>query len=138
MGFKRVIQGGKDFLKPKKWEEWTKGDYIEGEYVNASELDRYGKPIYEIRVTDKKLTGSDPTILTGDRKGIIPLYPNGGLMKQMEHASYGDKVRITYDGMNEIKKGKWKGEMAHAVILEIDGYEEENLETDAAGDDLLG
>jgi hypothetical protein len=47
--FKRVVAGG-NFLKPKKWEDWETGDFVEGEYVNASELDFYGKPIYEIKV----------------------------------------------------------------------------------------
>ncbi len=77
--FQKVVQGGNNYLKPKKWEEWSAGDFVEGEYVNASELDKYGKPIYEIKVHDKKITGSDPTIAGGERDGIMPLYPNGSM-----------------------------------------------------------
>ena len=134
--FKRVIKGG-NFLKPKKWEEWSEGDFVEGEYVNASELDLYGKPIYEIKVEDKKITGSDPTILTGEKAGIMPLYPNGSLLMQMDNASYGDVVRITYKGMATTSKGKFKGKPCHSIEVEIDGYvaPDEAAETD---NDLLG
>lgn len=138
-GFKRVIKGG-DFLKPKKWDEWSIGDSIEGVYENASELDRYGKPIFEIRITKANLTGSNPTITKGEKAGIMPLYPNGGLMMQMKEASYGDTVRITYGGKNKINKGQWAGTMAHAIVVEIDGYvpEGEEEESEDAADSLLG
>jgi hypothetical protein len=137
--FKKVVRGG-NFLKPKKWEDWSAGDFVEGEYVNASELDLYGKPIYEIKVDNKKITGADPTILTGDRAGIMPLYPNGAMVFQMDNASYGDVVRITYNGM-AVSSGKkdprFKGKPCHDITVEIDGYvapeEAANTESDLLG-----
>lgn len=136
--FKKVIKGG-NFLKPKKWEDWTAEDFVEGVYENASELDLYGKPIYEIRVEDKKITGSDPTILTGEKAGIMPIYCNGSIAMQMDNASYGDVVRITYKGMAVTtgKNNKFKGKPCHNCEVMIDGYvsPEEAAETDS---DLLG
>lgn len=136
--FKKVTKGG-NFLKPKLWENWTAGDFVQGVYENASELDFYGKPIYEIRVEEKKITGQDPTILTGEKAGIMPLYCNGGLAFQMDNASYGDVVRITYNGMAKTsgKNNKFKGKPCHDVTVEIDGYvdAEEAAETDS---DILG
>lgn len=139
--FRRVSTGGKQFLKPKKWEDWTVGDFVEGEYVNASELDLYGKPIYEIKVDAKKITGNDPTILTGEKAGIMPLYSNGSIAFQMDNASYGDVVRITYEGMAVTtgKNNKFKGKPCHNCTVEIDGYvsPEESAET-ADDENLLG
>lgn len=136
--FKKVTKGG-NFLKPKKWEDWTVGDFVEGIYENASELDLYGKPIYEIRVENKKITGQDPTILTGEKAGIMPLYPNGSLLFQMDNASYGDVVRITYEGMATTtgKNNKFKGKPCHNCSVEIDGYVDPD-EAAATDSDLLG
>ncbi len=137
--FGKVAKGG-NFLKPKKWEEWTAGDFVQGVYENASELDFYGKPIYEIKVEDKKITGSDPTILSGDKAGIMPLYANGGMIFQMNEASYGDVVRITYNGMAKTsgKNNKFKGKPCHDVTVEIDGYVAPDAEAESDSSDLLG
>ncbi len=136
--FKKVFKGG-NYLKPKKWEEWGIGDFVEGEYVNASELDKFGKPIYEIKVHQKQITGADPEIRDGDRQGIMPLYPNGGLITQMDEASYGDIVKITYLGKSKVtnKKSKWYGTVCHNVEVQIDGYvhPDEAAESES---DLLG
>lgn len=136
--YTRVVKGG-DFLKPKKWENWSEGDFVEGEYVNASETDLYGKPIYEIKVENKKITGNDPTILTGAKAGIMPLYPNGSLMMQMDFASYGDKVRIEYKGMATTSKGKFKGKPCHSIEVGIEGFVHPDEAAETTSDDnLLG
>jgi len=137
--FRKVIKGG-DFLKPKKWEHWTEGDFAEGTYENASEKDFYGKPIYEIKVTERKITGDDPTIKDGDKKGIMPLYTNGSMEFQMQEASYGDLVRITYKGMATTSKGKFKGKPCHNVEVMVAGYvtPEEKAAAPSEDDDLLG
>lgn len=135
--FNRVAKGG-NFLKPKKWEDWAVGDFIEGEYVNASETDLYGKPIYEFKIENKKITGSDPTITSGEKAGIMPVYCNGGMAFQMDEASYGDFVRLEYKGMATTTKGKFKGKPCHNVEVSIDGY----VSPEEAGEDdsnnLLG
>lgn len=137
--FGKVAKGG-NFLKPKLWDKWTPGDFVQGVYENASELDLYGKPIYEIRVEEKKITGEDPTILTGDKAGIIPLYCNGGMAFQMNEASYGDVVRISYNGMAKTsgKNNKFKGKPCHDVTVEIDGYVAPDSEAGETDSDLLG
>lgn len=136
--FGRVI-GGQDFFKPRPWDKWQVGDYIQGEFAGQLDTDRYGKPIYGVKiegVEDSKIGFSDPTQPSGIKNGIVPLYPNGGLMKQMAEVSEGDFVRITYDGKAEIKKGKWIGTKAHAIIVEVDGLGGEENSADL--DDLLG
>lgn len=135
--FGRVIPG-KQFLSPKKWEDWQSGDYIQGEFVGQIDTDRYDKPIYGIKidgVADAQIGFEGNSGKTAD--GVVPLYPNGGLMAQMQKASDGDFVRITYQGKAKIKKGRWAGSMAHAIIVEIDGYENEE-ENDMGLDNLLG
>ena len=136
--FGRVI-GGKDFLKPKKWTEWQHGDYIQGEFVGQLDTDRYGKPIYGVKVdgvADAEVKFADMSLPYGKKDGVIPLFPNGGLLKQLGEAQEGDFVKITYEGKAKIKKGQWAGTMAHAIIVEIDGYGDEEGSSDL--DDLLG
>lgn len=135
--FKKVFNGG-NFLKPKKWDQWSPGDFIEGTFLGSKETDLYGKPIYEIKVEDSKFTGASPLITTGERAGIVPLYPNGALMAQMSEAVEGDFVRITYNGMavaSGKKDPRWKGKPCHDITVEIDGYVPEGEEE---SDGLLG
>ncbi len=119
----KVIKGG-NFLKPRKWEDWQEGDFVEGEYVRAEEKDLYGKPIYELKIDPKqggKVAFSDmkqdPT-----KNGIFPMYSNGALDFQMQEASYGDFIKVTYGGMAVTSKGKFKGKPCHSIEVEIDGY----------------
>jgi len=133
--YNKVFKGG-NFLKPKKWEDWVEGDFVAGEFVGCSEMDLYGKPIYEIKVSSKKITGQDPEITTGEKAGIIPLYSNGALNTQMEAASFGDNVCIEYKGMA-------KGKPCHSIEVGIEGYVDPNSEEGVAkgeetADDLLG
>jgi hypothetical protein len=137
--FGRVI-GGKDFLKPRKWEHWQVGDYIQGVFVGQLDTDRYGKPIYGVKVEgiqDAEIKFADMSQPSGIKNGVVPLYPNGGLMKQMAEVNEGDFVKITYEGKAKIKKGQWAGTMAHAIIVEVDGLNNESEESKDL-DDLLG
>lgn len=132
--FGRVI-AGKDFLKPKQWSNWQVGDYIQGEFVGQLDTDKFGKPIYGIKVEgveDAVVKFADMSAPYGIKNGVVPLYPNGGLLKQMAEASEGDFVKVTYEGKVKIKKGQWAGTMAHSIVVEIDGYQNED------SDDLLG
>lgn len=139
--FGRVI-GGKDFLKPRKWENWQVGDSIQGEFVGQLEVDKYGKPIYGIKVEgvkDAQIKFADMSQSSGIKNGVVPLYPNGGLLKQLAEASEGDFVRVTYEGKVKIKKGQWAGSTAHSVLVEIDGYGTEDAEAmEESIDSLLG
>jgi hypothetical protein len=138
--FGRVI-GGKDFLKPRKWETWAVGDFVQGEFVGELDKDRYGKPIYGIKVDgvkDGEVRFQDASSPSGKKDGVVPLYPNGGLLMQLGKASHGDFVRITYEGKVKIKKGQWAGSTAHSVVVEIDGYKPEGAEVEGSVDDLLG
>ena len=133
---KRVVKGG-NFLKPKKWEDWSVGDFVEGTFVRAQETDLYGKPIFEIMATDSKFTGVNPTILTGEKAGIVPLYNNGSMAFQMDQLEEGDFVRITYQGMAVTSKGKFKGKPCHNIEVQSDRVFEEEGE-ESSDNDLLG
>ena len=138
--FGRVI-AGKEFLKPRKWQEWAVDDYIQGEFVGELDKDKYKKPIYGIRVdgvADAKICFKDEKAHTGKKDGVVPLFPNGGLLMQLSKASIGDFVKITYSGKAKIKKGEWAGEMAHSVTVEIDGYSNEEESEEEGLDNLLG
>lgn len=138
--FGRVI-AGKEFFKPRKWEMWSVDDYVQGEFVGELDKDKFGKPIYGIKVdgvADAKVVFKDENAATGKKDGIIPLYPNGGMIHQMSHASVGDFVKITYGGKVKIKKGAWAGSMAHSVTVEIDGYSNEEESEEEGLDNLLG
>jgi len=133
--FVRVINGG-NFLKPKKWEDWTVGDFVEGEYLgHAEEKDLYGKPIHLVRATKSHFTGLNPIIKSGDKEGIVPLYNNGSLELQLADAEEGNEVQITYQGMAVTSKGKFKGKPCHNIEVLIAREEEESEEST---DDLLG
>jgi hypothetical protein len=139
--FGRVI--GKDFLKPSKWQDWQVGDYIQGEFVGQLETDKYGKPIMGVRVEgvqDGLIKFADMSKPSGIKNGVVPLYPNGGLLKQLAEVQEGDFVRITYEGKVKITKGQWAGTTAHSVLVEVDGYNSQladKVSKDAI-DDLLG
>lgn len=138
----RVVKGGK-FLRPKKWEDFVPGDFIEGTLVRAEETDLYGKPIYEIQGTldeegnhVSKFTGVNPTILDGEKEGIIPVYSNGSIAFQLAQLEIGDYVKLTYRGMATTSKGKFKGRPCHNVEVESDrvfGDEEETSDNDLLG-----
>lgn len=134
--YQRVIKGG-NFLKPKKWEDWSTGDFVEGIYEGeAEDKDLYGKPIYLIRVENSHFTGVNPTITSGDREGLVPLYTNGSLQMQLEKAEVGQAMMITYQGMATTSKGKFKGRPCHNIEVLIDGYNPDD--EDSTTDDLLG
>lgn len=134
--FTRVIKGG-NFLKPKKWEDWTAEDFVQGIYMGtADEKDLYGKPIHLIKATNHKFTGSNPIITSGDKEGFVPLYNNGSLMTQLEFVEEGQEVLITYKGMAVTSKGVFKGKPCHSIELQVD---EESSGYDLVdSDDILG
>lgn len=67
------------------------------------------------RYDDSKL---DYRLVTDDG-GVIILNHNGSLAYQMNLVQPGSYVRISYDGMKEIKKGAMAGKQAHQFNVEV-------------------
>ncbi len=139
MAVKRVFKSKKKLSSTRAvyrpWRDWEVGDYLIGVY-KGSQIDNYEKSNWLIEVEeavfvkDKK----DAKALVGK---VIGLNSNGKLDKAMESAVVGQILQVTYNGMSEIEKGKYKGKEAHDVEVElmmVEG-EDEDEEVDEDEDD---
>lgn len=121
---KKKLSGGNNIYRA--WDKWSEGDYIIGTFVGEGPNDKWHNPTYQIKIeeavfSDKKAAKE----LIGQ---VVTLNNTGGFGKSMKDVSEGDMLQIEYTGQNEITKGEWKGEMAHAI--EVDLVEEEGAESD--------
>lgn len=87
---------GKEPKQPYK--VLSKGDTIEGTYERSFTAGKFDNKTYIVRQKDGQLVGLPGT---------------GSLSKSIEKLQEGSRVKIVYEGMSEIKAGKWKGSDAH-------------------------
>lgn len=115
MSYKSVNPASKNFVTPRKWKDWKKGDFVVGIKVECAELDKYKKPIYAVIVQESNF---------GAEVGK-PLYLNcgGNFRNMIEMVEDNETCRIEYRGMNVIKKGEWKGEQTHDIDVQIPSEE---------------
>lgn len=130
----KKVSGGNSTYR--SWDKWAEDDTIIGEYTGTGRQDKYGHDTYIVKVEEAFFSkAADAKALKGKE---ITLNHTGGFGKSMENVNAGDMVQIAYKGQAEISKGKWKGEMAHAIDVDI--VEEEGTETteedDGEEDDL--
>ncbi len=122
----------------RKWNEWEVGDVLVGKY-KGSQMDSYDKPNWLIEVEDAFFTNKkEQKRLIGQ---IVGLNSSGGVDRSMEKCSEGDMVQFTYNGMERMDGGPYKGKDKHLIevdlVTEDDGSEpEENEEEDNSDDDL--
>lgn len=104
----------------KKWDDWEKGEELEGTYIGRTEkADKYGKHGYVVK--DKNNTEHS-------------LNYTGLLAKKMVYVEEGQEILVRYSGKNKISKGKWAGSLAHNIEVFVAGASEGVSEDD--GDDL--
>lgn len=115
MSYKSVNTSLKNFVTPRKWNDWKKGDFVVGTKVECKELDKYKKPIYAVVVKESNF---------GAEAGK-PIYLNcgGNFRNMIEMVEDGEECRIEYRGMNVIKKGEWKGSNTHDIDVQIPSAE---------------
>ncbi len=110
----KKISGGNNIYR--SWDKWKIEDVMIGEYIGTGPSDKYGKHTFQFKVeqtffSDKK-AGKE---LEGK---VVTLNFTGGFAKSMKLAEEGKFYQLTYQGQNEIQKGEWKGEFAHAIDVE--------------------
>jgi len=125
----KKISGGSSLYR--SWDKWSEDDTIIGEYIGTGRQDKYGHDTYNVKV--EEVFFNKPSEAKGLRGNIITLNHTGGFGKYMANVETGAMLQIVYKGQNEIQKGKWAGEMAHAI--EVDIVEEEGSGEEYAEDE---
>jgi len=99
MGFKEVSSS----REYKGWKLWSEGDYVIGIYKDNGEQESdYGmQQWFDIEVEESNF----------GFKSNRPLRLNGcgSLNSKMEEIGHGARVKIQYDGIGTMPKGKFKG-----------------------------
>lgn len=113
MAFKSVSPAPREFVKPRKWLDWKKGEFVDGVLIECEEKDKFKKPIFAVEVTNSNF---DYPIGT-------PIYLNcgGNFRNMMDAVEVGEKVRILYRGQNKMgPKSSHPGELTHDIDVQID------------------
>ncbi len=116
----------------RKWSEWEVGDVLVGKYA-GSQIDSYDKPNWLIEVEDAFFTDKKAQKkLIGNTVG---LNSNGMVDKAMKKVEEGDMVQFTYNGMEEMDGGPFKGKDKHLVEVDIVVEEGEDEDYDEEAED---
>lgn len=121
---KKKLSGGNNIYRA--WDKWEEGDVMIAKYVGVGPSDKYGKDTFQFEV--EEATFSDRKAAKELTGKVVTLNFTGGFAKTMKSVEEGDMLQITYNGQNEIMKGEWAGEMAHAI--DVDLIEEEGEDSD--------
>jgi hypothetical protein len=132
MTFKRRYQVTREVSGPKtfrKWEEYSSGDIVIGQYVGDHEDTTYGKTHRKIKVEDVYFKGEKPENFIGK---TLVLNSAGFLDKAFDSIQIGEIVQVEYTGKGVITKGPYKGKEGHTglvnvVTLEDDTSDDEGL-----------
>lgn len=131
----KKLSGGKGTYRA--WDKWSEDDTIIGQFQGTGKTDKYGHDTYLIKVEEAFFASNkDAKAIKGE---VLTLNHTGGFGKAMESVESGQLVQIVYKGQNEIEKGKWKGQMAHAIevdLVEEDNGDGEEFEEDEEENDL--
>ena len=111
---KKLTSGGGTY---RKWADWTEGDVLICKFVSEGVDTTYGKPTWTVKVEEAMFSDEDAGhVLKGKN---LTLNSNGQFDKAMAQVSEGDMIQITYNGVSEIEKGKYRGKDAHQVEVEL-------------------
>jgi hypothetical protein len=137
------LTGSKVF---RPWALWEEGDVIIGSLIRISE-DDYGKPNYEISVMEvdfaqdeasyKNKKGQEVICKTPGINEVFVLNSNGSLDRAMENVEVGDVVKVIYQGVDTLKKGKYAGKEFHKLDVFFAPGENSKDMTEASEADLL-
>lgn len=122
MSYRSVNPAARNFIKTRAWKTWTEGEEVEGYKFESSETDKFGKPIYGLKVISSNFgakEGEDLYLNTG-----------GNFQNLMDMVEEGEKIKVVYKGMAKVKKGKWAGTMTHNIDVLMEGQESEETESD--------
>ncbi len=111
---KRVSGGNQIY---RAWDKWKEEDILVGTYKGTGPSDKYGKDTYQFEVLETFFADKKAGKELVDK--VLTLNFTGGFAKSMKSVEEGDTVQLTYKGQNEILKGEWAGEMAHAIEVEV-------------------
>jgi hypothetical protein len=125
----KKVSGGTELYR--SWDKWSEDDTIIGEYLGTGRVDKFGHDTYRMKV--EEVFFNKPSESKGLRGNVLTLNHTGGFGKSMEAVENGALLQIVYKGQNEIQKGKWAGEMAH--VIEVDIVEEEGAGGEEEGEE---
>lgn len=120
----------------RAWNEWEVGDYIIGSYL-GSKIDNYDKSNWMFKIED--VGGPNTRILkklVGQNIGLNSAGTLNSAMankKGIEKVAIGTTLQITYNGMEEMEGGKFKGKDKHNIDVEVveeDDGSDDNEEID--------
>lgn len=136
---KKKVSGGMKG-KFRAWDNWKEDEYIIAKYTGTGRQDKYNKPTYCFEIEEANFASAKENAAF-EKEPEIVLNSTGGFANSMENVEEDDMVQITYKGQNEIQKGKWKGEMAHAievlVVEEDDGSGSDEDESEEEEEDYV-
>lgn len=128
MGRKFKSIGGASNFRP--WKFWTEDEYVEGVFVEEKE-DKFGNPSFVIELA---ATNIDMEGVSGGAQSVedligkrFTLNSAGSLTKKMEEVPEGKYIRVTYEGMVLLDKGKFKGKDCHNINLEVADDEDDDV-----------
>lgn len=123
---KKKLSGGKKVFR--KWSEWTEGDVLIGKLIGTHE-DNYQNTCLVLKVVDpqfksakeaKKFEGLDIVLnSSGATDRVVEQLQEGKIEE-------GEMLQISYNGMETMEGGKYKGKERH--LIDIETVEEESGE----------
>lgn len=130
---KKKISGGRKEFRP--WKEWKAGDFVIGEYIGEHE-DGYQNICRVVKVVEANFQGKPKSSKAIVDKNLV-LNSAGMLDKAFDEneIEFGQIVKVTYNGTNEIEKGKYKGKESHTFDIELLEDEDEPSEDDIEDED---
>lgn len=108
----------------RKWGEWKAGDIVIGKYV-AKGIDQYKKPQWVLKVEEAFLKNKKLQAemigqnLALNSCGIIDKAFKGSEEEEIAPIKLGQMVQVTYTGTSTITKGKFEGDEAHSMEVDI-------------------
>ena len=116
----RKLTGAKVF---RKWDDWKVGDLFIGKFADQYTDEKYNKEVYVFDVEECTFNAD----LAGKQ---LALNEMGMFSKAMEKVSKGEFIQFTYNGKDQIEKGKFAGKEAHTceVLVLEEGDEDDSGE----------
>jgi hypothetical protein len=122
----KEITGSRQY---RPWKKWNPGDEFVGVYKEQKE-DNYGNPSYIFEVISTAFSKKEDNLNPGMVAG---LNSSGGFNVKMDQVNVGDTVRVLYNGVIILTKGKYKGARSHSINV---GVGAKDITTEDAGADL--
>lgn len=110
MAFTQVMGNG----NYRKWADWEKGDSVEGVITNRTP-DQYGNMSVVLKVEKAAFTNNPPAV--GSQ---LTINSCGAFKAVDEQLTRGTRIKVVFQGIDVMTKGKYKGKNFNKVDVFID------------------